>query len=304
SRTHLLHHPATGRAAHTATLLADGRVLVVGGCATDGCTTADGVPDSEYYVPGQGFTAGPALEQPRQGHSATLLADGRVLIVGGWAREGAAPLDAAEVFEPRTGRFEPVGSLSVGRGGHSAAKLPDGRVLIAGGDTDTAELFDPQRNVFIPAAPMPEPRFAAPATTLVDGRVLIVGGRDAAGRAMASAVIYDPASDSWQATGAMSTPRDKHELALLPDGRVLVMGGTPDDRTLLSTTEIYDPGPDSSARDHQWMSNDTSAWRWSAPTAAWSSPVAAKRPSTTRGHPPAGSTRSAKRRRRCVGRRP
>lgn len=233
--------PVRGRAAHTATLLDDGRVLIVGGCTADGCTTAADFPGSEYYVPGHGFTAGPELVQPRQGHSATLLDDGRVLLVGGWAREGTPPLDSAEIYQPQAGRFMPVGPSAVGRGGHAAAALPDGRVLIAGGNTDTAELFDPERNEFTLAEPMPEPRLAAPAITLADGRVLVVGGRDTAGSALASAVLYDPSSDTWQPTGSMRTPRDKHALAPLPDGRVLVLGGIPGDRELLSTTEIYDP---------------------------------------------------------------
>jgi hypothetical protein len=240
--------PLRARAAHTATLLADGRVLVVGGCASDGCTTAEGAPESEYYVPGRGFTAGPDLVQPRQGHSATLLADGRVLIVGGWAREGTPPLDSAEVYDPRTGRFEPVGPLAVGRGGATGTVLPDGRVLVAGGQvaaggsTATAELFDPGRDVFTPAAPMPQARDAAVATVLPDGRVLVVGGQESTGNALASAVLYDPGSDTWRPTGNLGTPRDKLALAPLPDGRVLVLGGSRDDRDLLRTTEIYDPG--------------------------------------------------------------
>jgi hypothetical protein len=233
--------PVRGRAAHTATLLGDGRVLIVGGCTRDGCTTAEDSPGTEYYVPGRGFTAGPELVQPRQGHSATVLADGRVLIVGGWAREGASPMDSAEIYEPRAGTFIPVGPLASGRGGHTAAVLPDGRVLVAGGNSDTAELFDPERNEFSLAESMPEPRIAAPAITLADGRVLVVGGRDTAGRALASAVLYDPRSDTWQPTGSMGTPRDKHALAPLPDGRVLVLGGTRDEREPLATTEVYDP---------------------------------------------------------------
>ena len=54
--------PVRPRAVHTATLLADGRVLLVGGCATDGCTTAAGTPEVEFYEPGVGFVAGPAMD--------------------------------------------------------------------------------------------------------------------------------------------------------------------------------------------------------------------------------------------------
>ena len=247
--------PLRGRAAHSATLLADGRVLVVGGCATDGCSTAEVAPSSEYYVPGQGFTVGPELIQPRQGHSATLLRDGRVLVAGGWPREGASTLDSAEVYHPTTGRFEPVGPMNRPRGGQLATRLPDGRVLVVGGEagatpsTKTAELFDPQRNAFTLAAPMPQPSAPSGVIGLPDGRVLVVGGQDNTGKAVAGS-IYDPRSDTWQPTGALGTPRSKFALAPLPDGRVLVLGGTSDDRILLRTTEIYDastgqfaPGP-------------------------------------------------------------
>jgi hypothetical protein len=171
-----------GRAAHTATLLGDGRVLIVGGCTPDGCTTAEGSPGTEYYVPGLGFTAGPELVQPRQGHSATLLSDGRVLIDGGWAREGTQPLDSAEIYDPLTGRFELVGPMTMGRGGHTAIALPDRRVLIVGGGSDrtATELFDPERDTFMPAAPMP------------DGRVLVLGGTPDDRELLRSTEIYDP----------------------------------------------------------------------------------------------------------------
>src|SRR5262249_1976018 len=125
--------PLRARAAHTATLLADGRVLIVGGCADDGCPTAETAPDSEFYVPGRGFTRGPPMRHPRAGHSAPLLAAGAVLIAGGFAREGTPPLAEAELFDPATGRFEPTASLGTGRGAHAAVRLRDGRVLIAGG---------------------------------------------------------------------------------------------------------------------------------------------------------------------------
>jgi hypothetical protein len=223
--------PLRGRAAHTATLLPDGRVLIVGGCATNGCTTAEGAPSTEFYVPGRGFTAGPELRVPRDTHTATLLADGRVLVAGGWTREGTPGLDSAEVYQPGTGRFEPVGSMAAVRGGHTATLLPDGRVLVVGGRA--AEIFDPGREVFTAAAPPPQQTAAGGAIALRDGRVLLVGGPG-------PSALYDPGSDRWTPTGSLQTTRDKFALALLPDGRVLVLGGAVGDRRLMST-EIYDP---------------------------------------------------------------
>ena len=61
---------------HTATLLADGRVLVAG----DNSVTID----AEVYDPAtDSWTATGPMIQPRQGHFATLLQDGRVLVAGG-----------------------------------------------------------------------------------------------------------------------------------------------------------------------------------------------------------------------------
>ncbi|HEY7225657.1 MAG TPA: kelch repeat-containing protein [Micromonosporaceae bacterium] len=233
--------PLRGRAAHTATLLPDGRVLIIGGCATDGCSTADGAPSTEFYVPGHGFTPGPDLRQPRDTHTATLLADGRVLVVGGWEREGTSGLDSAEVFDPATGRFEAAGPLPGIRGGNTPTRLADGRVLVVSGGT--AELFDPDSDTFTPAAALPSGVAADAAIGLADGRVLVVG-------ATASA-LYDPGSDAWQSTGALTTPRDKFAIVSLPADRVLVLGGEQlVTKQVLRTTEIYDvasgrfePGP-------------------------------------------------------------
>ena len=64
----------------------------------------------------------------RDGQTATLLANGRVLIAGG----GADPT-SAELFNPATGLFEPSRSMVIGRSSDTATLLKDGRVLIAGG---------------------------------------------------------------------------------------------------------------------------------------------------------------------------
>jgi hypothetical protein len=239
--------PLRPRAGHTATLLPDGRVLIAGGCADDGCTTAGGQPSSEFYLPGRGFVAGPPMLRPRQGHTATVLADGRILIVGGFAAEGTAPIAAAEVFDAATGTFRPAGTLHVGRGGHTATLLPDGRVLIAGGWTGPreytagVELFDPATNSFLPGPPMPGPRHAAAAVALPDGDILVTGGQDRPTSGLSSTVSYDRRHGAWRPGPAMTTPRFKHAITTMDDGRILVLGGATDDTDRLASTEVLDP---------------------------------------------------------------
>jgi hypothetical protein len=132
-------HLATARADATATLLANGSVLVVGGRGADGAALASG----ELYNPVTGMvsttTSDLELAVARYGHTATLLADGRVLIAGGTGTGGKA-LDSVELFEPDLGGFVTERSLETARAGHVAVPLCDGTVLVAGGGAG-AELY-------------------------------------------------------------------------------------------------------------------------------------------------------------------
>src|SRR2546425_8379929 len=71
------------------------------------------------------------MQVARQGHTATLLTDGRVVLVGGENTNG--PVGVAEVFDPVSATFSPAGSSVIPRADHSATLLADGRVLVAGG---------------------------------------------------------------------------------------------------------------------------------------------------------------------------
>src|SRR5690349_12206350 len=75
------------------------------------------------------------LNSPRNGHTATLLPNGRVLIAGGWApAEASRPVrSSSELYDPVSGTFRPGGNMTVPRSGHTATVLPDGKVLLAGG---------------------------------------------------------------------------------------------------------------------------------------------------------------------------
>ncbi len=182
-----------------------------------------------------------SLNAARDDATATMLRDGRVLIVGGWNAQ-IGDLASAELYDPHAGTFASAGSSSVVRSGHTATLLADGRVLIAGGDSANAGLFDPAVGTFTPTGSMTRPRRLAAAVLLRDGRVLIMGGEGDA-----SAELYDPATGTFTGTGSMSQERsrsmdvsaDSPGALLLPDGRVLVVGmrGAGDSRM----TEIYDP---------------------------------------------------------------
>ncbi len=185
----------------------------------------------------------PMLE-PRSGHSATLLPDGKVLIAGGMRRNQDF-YKSAELYDPATGKFQPTGEMNQRRVGHIAVPLPSGKVLIAGGwvgmgGTDSAELYDPATGNFTAiAAKMTTPRGRPSATVLANGDVLIAGGERRDNESLATAEIFHVKTLSFQATGAMHHARISHTATLLKDGRVLIAGGYGD--SVFAGAELYDP---------------------------------------------------------------
>lgn len=234
------------RAGHQATRMADGAVLVSGGCASAGCAEVLGT--SEVYDPRrQRFAPGATMQQPRVSHTATLLRDGRVFVAGGWT--GSAASMATEWFDPASGRFVTGPRMAVARMDGTATLLADGRVLLAGGAARTnepvagVELFDPASGQLAATGALLQPRAHHAAVRLHDGRVLVVGGLVGRRTATASAEIYDPRSGRFRATATLAEPRCKLAALLLADGRVMVLAGSRDcdDRQRLASTEIFDP---------------------------------------------------------------
>ncbi len=212
----------------TATLLNDGRVLIVSG---------NGAPSSaELYDPASGkFVATGGTVAPHGGaQTATLLADGRVLIAGGLDASLSSVTDA-EIYDPKTGSFTKTGSLAAGRYFHTATLLQDGRVLVAGGyqsntatgavpPVSSAEIFDPATGQFLSTGAMQLPRASNFAIRLASGKVLVGGGQVPPRE---SAELFDPVTGTFGFTGSMSVPRQLAMSAtLLTSGQVLVAGGT------------------------------------------------------------------------------
>lgn len=236
------------RAAHTATTLRDGRVLVAGGFTGQD----NAVSGAELYEPRRArFVALPRMSTLRHSHTATLLPNGTVLITGGYTA-GSAVTNAAELFDPATNRFTPTGSLAAARAGHVAVALANGKVLIAGGVGPawsflaSAELFDPATGRFTPTGSMTVARESHAAVMLQDGSVLVIGGhrgRRAATTLYTSAERYDATTGTFRKVGDMRVRRHKHDAVVLRDGRVLVTGGT-DERDMdgvYRSTELFDP---------------------------------------------------------------
>jgi hypothetical protein len=183
--------------------------------------------------------------QPRSGHSATLLPDGKVLMAGGMRRNQDF-YRSAELYDPATGKFQPTGEMNVARVGQAAVLLRSGRVLIAGGwighgCTDSAELYDPATGKFtVIAGKMTARRGRPSAALLPDGDVLIAGGSDHdAPGGIRSAEIFRAATMTFEPVGPMHYARIGHTATLLNDGRVLIAGGRGDDVT--ASAELYDP---------------------------------------------------------------
>jgi hypothetical protein len=238
---------ATARTSHTATLLSDGRVLITGGADVQ----EHAVASAELYDPKSGtFSPTGSMTTARVFHTASLLSDGRVLIAGGdlgtWSYDGPF-LASAEIYDPKTGTFNPTGSMTTSRAWHTATPLADGRVLITGGehartDLASAELYDPKTGTFSATGSMTAGRLYHAATRLSDGRVIVLGGGGdyEKGNFLAVTEIYDPQTGTFSATGSMTDARTYHAATLLADGRVLVTGGYGAAGPLPSA-ELYDP---------------------------------------------------------------
>jgi hypothetical protein len=258
--TLLAANMTAARSSHTTTLLANGQLLLAGGYHLEGPFSV-GNNTAELFDPtSESFSALAPMTSVRSEHTATLLADGKVLIAGGTtggSTPGTNVSNTAELFDPVAGTFTAIspGTMTAPRTSHTANLLPNGKVMIAGGYNggvsgvpgspawnNTAELFDPASGTFTSLLPntMSSGRSIHTATLMTDGRVLIAGGFSGAA-VLSTAELFDSATGTFTSLSpnTMTSPRGFATATLLPNGKVFIAGGQ-SNTDYLNTAELFD----------------------------------------------------------------
>ena len=230
-------HMAHPRAMPRSEIMADGRILVLGGSDSAGPVNSVEIYDPEKKV----WIEGVPMGEPRHLFTLTRLRNGTYLVTGGF--NGSRASASVEAFDPSIPKWTAKTPMREGRYSHTATLLPDGRVLIAGGSDDlrgkgTAEIYDPKADSWSPAGTMSITDRLWHTATLIGGdRVLVVGSPTSP-----VCEVYNVTNNTWSVVGSLAEVRSRHSAVMLKGGNVMVVGGM-DQLTSTSrvSAEVFDP---------------------------------------------------------------
>ncbi len=243
---------ATGREAHSATLLPDGKLLVAGGRNPRSGDASGALKTTELYDPATGrWTEVGTLNTPRFDHTAALLRDGKVLVVGG--RNSGGLLDSTEIYDPGKRTWTLLSARLVRPKAKATATLlpvsslaTSNLLLLTGGEdsggaTRQTELYDPINQKWFSTGSLNQARYDHTATLLLNGSVLVVNGTADGSKSLSSAELYDPKTGKWALTSNKPIiARHQHTATLLGDGSVLIAAGS-ENTNASNLAEIYNP---------------------------------------------------------------
>lgn len=228
--------------AHTLTTLNDGSVVAIGGDVDDVIERYDPVGGS-WAVVGN-------LAHGRGGHSATLLADGRVLIAGGW--NGDEQIPSTEIFDPANDQTREVDDLDTPRSLHGAVRLSDERVMVIGGaqggasleiGINNCELFDPVSETWSQGPDLGDRRYAPVTALLPSGAVLVAGGSPTSEPLSSHASAEVWSGEAWTPAGMLSVPRSFARATAMSSGVLVTGGWNMNDgvEPILASAEVFTP---------------------------------------------------------------
>jgi hypothetical protein len=207
----------TPRSRATARLLPSGKVFVMNSDNYSNTYFA------EVYDPQTGvFTKTGNVVELTGDHGLVVLADGRVMRIGGYGSGGYAR--SAEIWDPATNLWTATGQMSEARMDMRPVLLSNGKVLVAGGSNtmsalSSAELYDPATGLFSAASPMPEALKVDTVTALPNGNLVLTGPY------AKNLMHYQLASGAWNATGPKRGTARATTVSALTDGKLLLAGG-------------------------------------------------------------------------------